>query len=224
MKEFAVHMQCYKNEYAVEKCIEAFRNWYPENKFRLVSDNGSDFTDLATKHNLVFEKKAENITPGGKFGSSSSIMKYLERIYETCKLFDSEWIILFEDDVLTKGRIISFPSTDAAGVSSHPYKPELSALLNNSPSPFKGYGMAGGSIFRREIFIKCYENIDSFHLDDYAKLDPRIIGWGDLPLTFIFQINGYTYSEWSGVDEHASGIYRIGAAFEHNFKTYYGKS
>ena len=54
-----------------------------------------------------------------------------------------------------------------------------------------GYGMCGGSIFKRQTFLDCYQHIDSFNLLDLEKMDPRITGWSDIPLTVFFIINGY---------------------------------
>ena len=210
-------MQCYKNDFAVEKCIESFRRWYPLEDFRLVSDNGSDFSELAKKYNLVFDFKTDNILPKGKFADKNSVLIYLERIYETCVLFDSEWIVLFEDDVLTKGTIIEFPITHAAGISCHSYQIELLRYFNDYHA---GYGMCGGSIFKRETFIKCYKS-GKFNIDELSVLDNRVIGWTDLPLTLLFQVNGYKYSTWKGVEQPSANIYNIGSAFEHDYKKFY---
>ena len=217
MSNFSVHMQCYKNELAVEKCIESFRKWYPNEQFRLVSDNGSDFSELAKRYNLVFDYKSHNILPKGKFANKEDVYIYLERIYETCLLFDSEWIILFEDDVLTKGHIIEYPSTSVAGISNHSYSYPLLQHLNDNNA---GYGMCGGSIFKRKVFIECYER-KNFDIKLLSKLDERVAIWTDLPLTLLFQINEYEYSIWRGVDEPTSGIYKIGSAFQHNYKEFY---
>ena len=217
MNTISVHMQCYKNDFAVEKCIETFRKWYPIAPFRLVSDNGSDFSELSKKYNIVFDFKSDNILPKGKFASKDSVLIYLQRIYETCLLFDTEWIVLFEDDVLTKGTIIEFPTTHAAGISNHSYQIGLLRYFNDSHA---GYGMCGGSIFKRETFIKCYES-EKFNIDELSSLDSRVTGWTDLPLTLLFQVNGYEYSTWRGVEQPSANIYNIGAAFEHDYKKFY---
>jgi hypothetical protein len=52
---------------------------------------------------------------------------------------------------LTKGVIKEFPITDAAGISMHPFSYALDNYLHSilyTNAPF-GYGMCGGSIFKR---------------------------------------------------------------------------
>lgn len=222
MLNFGVHIQCYKNNKAVDYCLEQFRNYYPENPIRLLSDNGDDFDNLVEKYNIFYKKESKNILPKGKINGIDGTYEYLSRINDTCLLFDTEWILLMEEDVLTKGIIKSFPNTEAAGICSHPFHPELEnhlKLKNNNT--ILGYGMCGGSIFKRQTFLDCYQHIDSFNLLELEKMDPRITGWSDIPLTVFFIINGYSYSIWDETEQPSANIYYNNSSFEHDFKKYY---
>ena len=220
---FSVHFQCYKNELAVENAILKFRSFYPNVNMRLVSDNGSDFSNMCLMNSVDFKFENLNILPRGKLTGIESTIEFFRRIYDTCVLYsNSEWILLFEDDVLTKSPIREFPTTDCAGLCSHPLSYELGEYINNINSSCKTvYGMCGGSMFRRKSFMKCFESIDKNQFMYMNTLDNRLLQWTDIPITVLFLINGFQYSEWSCLDQPTSGIKRQFSAFEHNYKELY---
>jgi hypothetical protein len=47
-------LQCYKNPYATYKCIESFRQHYPDSTIVIISDNGYDYTKLAEHFNCIY--------------------------------------------------------------------------------------------------------------------------------------------------------------------------
>lgn len=53
---FGVHFQCYKNNNAVNYCLQQFRMYYPNNPVRLISDNGDDFDNIVEKYKLYYKK------------------------------------------------------------------------------------------------------------------------------------------------------------------------
>ena len=53
--KFAVHYQTWKNEKATQFAIEKFREYFPNEQLRLISDNGSDYSHFIPKYNIDFE-------------------------------------------------------------------------------------------------------------------------------------------------------------------------
>lgn len=233
MENFCVHMQCHKNEKATEFCVYKFREIYPNIPFRLVSDNGSDYSNLSEKYNLNYEfDPKSSFNKSGHFNEFEGMSLYLKRIKDTClKFSDKEWVIIFEEDVLTKRKINKFPDTAAAGLCVNKLRDPLENYIKkiNKKTKTIGYGMCGGSIFKRKEFLNCMDKAESFFDPDSGwsgpallfleTLDKRIVHWGDIALTTFFLINGYDYSVWEELEQSNS---RNGnAAFEHNFKKYY---
>ena len=224
-KSFSVHYQTWKNKKAVHKVLTEFRKYFPNNPIRLVSDNGEKYDDYVEEFRLVYEFKDSNVFPGGKFGKIEQCYEWLDRVNTTCEMFDTEWVVIFEDDVLTQSSEIEFPYSDSGGFIVNPWKQELTQVLkqrNNINLNF-GYGMCGGSIFRRTTFIDCYKKLNEFPLEELSKLDNRIIGWSDTLINCLLQYFGYTYQVWDGMDDMSYPNYtpKEGAVFVHGYKELY---
>ena len=235
MKEntIGVHFQTYKNRNAVDIAISSFRQHYPDTPFRMVSDAGEDFSDLAEKYNCIFDYETENICPKAIFAGHPLILPvcggeadfrgakvWLRRVYDTAKKFDTDWIVLYEDDVYTQGRILEFPNTDAAGAGGGSYGALLGILMSRCQKPnLWQYGMVGGSIFNREFFVNAYEKyIDEFDVKYLASIDDRIGGWSDILINSFIAYSGGNYSVWSGL---GGGNYNPNAPFLHGDKSKY---
>ena len=224
-KSFSVHYQTWKNKKAVHKVLTEFRKHFPNNPIRLVSDNGEKYDDYVEEFGLVYEFKDSNVFPGGKFGKIDQCYEWLDRVNDTCQMFDTDWVVIFEDDVLTQSSKIEFPYSDAGGFIVNPWKPELTRILkdkNNINLNF-GYGMCGGSIFRRTAFLDSYKKLNEFPLEELSKLDDRIIGWSDTLINCLLQYFGYTYQIWDGMDDMSYPNYtpKEGAVFVHGYKELY---
>jgi hypothetical protein len=107
--KFAVHFQVWKNDEATEFAIKTFREHFPKEPIRLISDNGNDYTNFIKKYNLDFDFSDKNIFPKGRFESIEGCYEWLRRVNDTCLKYNTEWILLFEDDVLAKNSNITFP-------------------------------------------------------------------------------------------------------------------
>jgi len=223
--QFSVHYQTWKNKKAVHKVLTEFRKYFPNNPIKLVSDNGETYDDYIDEFKLVYEFKNSNVFPGGRFGKIEDCYEWLSRVNDTCQMFETEWVVIFEDDVLTKSDKIEFPYSDSGGFIVNPWSIELTRVLkqkNNINLNF-GYGMCGGSIFRRTTFIDCYKKLNEFPLEELSKLDNRIIGWSDTLINCLLQYFGYTYQVWDGMDDMSYPNYtpKEGAVFVHGYKELY---
>jgi hypothetical protein len=221
----SAYIQCYSNRTALYKCLNSFRRAYPSEAITLVSDYGEDFSKFADRFHLYYYYSERKADPGnlGKDGAR----EYLRRIYDHCLRAASDYVVILEEDVFTCRRIAQPPSSDCGGPRLIPLSDALIRHLQkiNDTTHSYGYAMCGGSIFDRAAFIKCYEkqNLDFGLLE---ILDDRTIKYGDVLLTVLFLLNGYTYAVWNEVSEikhpwKHMRIYR-NAAFDHANKTWYG--
>ena len=229
-----VHFQTYKNREAVEIAISSFREHYTNAPFRMVSDAGEDFSDLAQKYNCIFDYETKNIYPKAIFAGHPLILPvcggeadyrgakiWLKRVYDTAKLFDTDWIVLYEDDVYTQSKILEFPTTDAGGAPGSRYNAGLLNILYNrcQKQTIWEYGMVGGSIFNREFFVNAYEKyIDEFDVKYLASIDDRVGGWSDILINSFIAFSGGNYNVWSGL---GGGNYNPHAPFLHGDKSKY---
>ena len=201
MQTFAVHYQTWKNEKATEFVLSKFREHFPNERLRLVSDNGSDYTHFISKYNIDFH--FSNISTGSRLKTIDACYTWLERVYDTCTLYDTDWIVIFEDDVITQNNNIIFPQEDSGGMIAWPWQTPLTELLKsrNAKNKLFGYGMCGGSIFRREAFINAYFKIHEFDLNYIASLDNRVVGYSDTLIGCFLQYFGYSYQIWESTDD-----------------------
>lgn len=222
---FSVHHQTYNNRKAVECVLESFRKHFPNENYRLISDNGADFSDMKHQYNIDFELKDKNTFPGGRFQTIQNCYDWLERVNETCELYDTEWIVLFEDDVITQNSEIHFPKEDSGGMPAHPWSSTLTNFLKkrNTKNKEWGYGMCGGSIFKRSAFLSCYEKIDKFDLESLNKMDERVTGFSDTLINVFLQYFGFSYEKWEGMDDMTipGHQYSPSACFIHGNKEFY---
>lgn len=129
--------------------------------------------------------------------------EYFNRLYEACKMLNTEWMIRMEDDVHLRHPIKNFPSTSCAGNHEH-------------------YGMGGGSIFKRQVFIDVYETLPEDWIDKKVQRDPDCAWAADGMLRQMFTEHGHAYSKWVEIIEDWQGS-NPEAAVHHGNKTLYDK-
>lgn len=223
----SVYMQVYNHKRATLEALRSFRHFYRTEPVTVLSDDGEDFASICEAANARYIHASTRTRQGPHHGAGmglDGVLEYLRRIYEHCISVDSDWVVLFDEDVRTLRRIRTFPCTDAAGPRMNPYSPALTQRLVKEfgLKPY-GYGLCGGAIWRRQSYIKAYETNRS--ISQYVRYDNRLDQWSDLPLTLLFQINGYTFSIWSEVSEltHPHSPIVRDSAFDHAYKHWYDK-
>jgi hypothetical protein len=222
----SAYMQCYNHPRAVYETLKAFRGHYPEVGVSLVSDAGYDFKPFAKCFDLRYTHANEQVQPKGYFSGRESAETYLKRVYDHCISETSDWVVLLEEDVITKRRALHFPESACAGARSNPFSEKLTAyfnILRRSENRQFYYGLCGGSCFSRAIFLECYSRNRDLRL--LHLLDDKIYYAPDATLTSLFTLNGYNYSEWAEVSELSWArpewcVMRDGA-FDHANKQYY---
>jgi hypothetical protein len=228
VNNITTHLQVHNNQIAVEECIRRFRLNFPNTPIYLHGDNGYNFAEFQNKFNLKYTHWDINISPKGL--GDDNWYNYLERILLTCKTFPNEWLLFLEEDVNTLHNNIVFPKKDSGGVVGHQFHDNFCLLIlhkypNVNPHDIK-YNMCGGSIVKMDAMVKSIESIikDEYTTDYLNSLDRRITRHGDVLISALLHLNGYSYSEWDGLSETASGIFRSNAVFDHQWKEFYNQT
>jgi hypothetical protein len=135
--------------------------------------------------------------------NTPKMKEYFSRIYEACKILNTDWIIRMEDDVHLRHPIKHLPETTCAG-------------------NYELYGMGGGSIFKRDRFIEIYENLPEDWFEKKIKNDGTYSWAADGLMKQLFTDHGETYSKWVEIIEDWQGD-NPEAAVHHGNKTLYDK-
>lgn len=219
MNNLGAFFQTYKNKKAVEFVIENYRKYYPESPITLISDGGSDFSEIAEKYKCNYIHSFVNLgQPGSqniKINSDYSINPrlafnkeetfiWLNRLYQACKYSvanNSDHILFLEDDVYIKKIISYLPSNDGFSCGENkdnlinPILIEYLEKKYNIIFNVRYYACCGGAIFNAKAFVEKYYFIINFLDKEYdiiQSLDNRF-GWLDLYMHVIHYLIGCKY-------------------------------
>lgn len=193
-------------------CIATVKKYSPESPIHLVTDKSlhlyKKYISLANVIGLPITLRDESCTYIDRADpldiNLPKMQEFFARMYMVCNMLDTKWIVRLEDDVHMRGPIKSFPSTECAG--NH-----------------ESYGMGGGSIFNREVFIKLYEDRGKEYIENKCKADNNKAWAGDGLVREFFTERGYTYSRWEEITEDWDEAHKE-AAFHHGDKSLYDKA
>ena len=228
VNNITAHLQVHRNEIAVEECIRRFRLHFPTTPIYLHGDNGYDFSHFESKFNLKYTHSNINVSPKG-LGNDEWYV-YLERILQTCNEFPNEWLLFLEEDVNTLHSNVIYPTFDSAGIDGHEFQSNfcntiISKYPNINPHTIN-YNMCGGSIVKMDAMVKSIQSVkeNGYTTDYFNALDNRIANHGDVLISALLHLNGYSHSVWEQLSENASGIYRDNAMFDHSWKEFYNET
>jgi hypothetical protein len=225
--KIGVYYSAYQQPRATYECLKSFRKHFPDAPIRLISNNGYDFAKMADffKCDYVYEK-VQTLTekdPWYRFISVESALECLNRVKRTCEKFsDVDWIVTLEDDTLVRGPIKHMPPAPLSGPCTVEFQPAVIEFVHSKYPWLQVYGYSGcgGTIFHRESFLKCMQNIPD--IEEARKLDDRIRWYGDALFTFTFLYNGFENGPaWLDQSEVSCGRGLPDAAFDHQYKVYY---
>jgi hypothetical protein len=172
--------------HSFENCIFNVRKFYPNELIDFYIDSNSnkleEYKNICYKFNVKINIRTNHQGYiNRKDPIEINLPKILEshyRIYNTCKTSTPEWIMLLEDDVLIKRKINHFPKSDCG--------------INRDNVGFLG----GGSVFRRNVFLKIYEDLGEDKLKNIIKHN-HLYSWaGDALKKKIFIDAGASYEKW----------------------------
>jgi hypothetical protein len=172
--------------HSYQNTLKNIRKWYTDESIYIYMDsfrNDLDkYKNVSDEYNCNFIVRDSQMYYINSFESTEvnlpKMMEWLRRIKYTCENANSEWIMLVEDDVLIKRKIQTWPSSDCG--------------KNKHDDGFLG----GGSIFRREVYIKAYESIGEAGLEKLIR-ENHLFSWaGDMTLKALFGSIGASSEKW----------------------------
>lgn len=181
MKTFAAYHQCFKDRKATEFAIQQFREHNPDVPYYLISDAGSDFSDLAEKYNCIWKYDEKNV--GMNYLPPNDALILYNRLVDCFEAVKTDYVLLMEDDVLCRGEIrIEYDFN--LSMSYVPGNPlvlynTIVEKYNSNPN-VNWYGATGGSILNKNIFTeeRCkdliYNFIEKDHISDAGSMDQFI--------------------------------------------------
>jgi hypothetical protein len=187
------------------------RKYSPESPIQLVTDKSLDLCDKYVVLSniiglpiLVRDKPCSYIDRSDKFEINlPKMQEWFDRMYTVCGMLDTKWVVRLEDDVHMRRPILEFPTTPAAGND-------------------KDYGMGGGSIFDREIFMRIYEEDGVEYVNKKCVADNNRAWAGDGLLRQMFTDHNHEYSKWIEITEDWQENNKD-TAFHHGDKSLYNK-
>lgn len=228
---------CSYQSTAWEYVLQSVRKYYPTSPIVLFNDGMSqyDYTEMATKYNCIHIKKEKEICL--HFTNLDDSHEFLQRVFEACKLCNTEWIIHLHPDVICQGKICYEPNAHLAGVSAgsltgisnNHWRPNLlvveNYIRNVHPNiELNGWGWCGGSIMHVNSYFIVYDSIfgenpsvNLQHLHDNTI--PEITKHDDNMIPVLFALNGFIYRIWKDNPEYHRG--QMKGAFLHGYKEHY---
>lgn len=224
--------QAYKNRNATFHAVESFRNFYPDTPYHLCSDNGFDFQDIAETFNCSYKHYDDRIGYDPKWGFGvSGAKKWLKRFHSALLNMECDYIVMMEDDVLIQN-YIDLPEGDifVHNNKGNVIRKEFRDYFSEKYSVTffdEWYGAGGGSIFKRDTFIKNYDRImDIFEIEMQKVFDLKMnrgIGWPDHFMTLFYTMCGKRQVPLSSLTEANKNSDWSNPKYSivHQFKKYY---
>ena len=188
---------CYQDSLhfnAFKFCIENIRKYYPDSPiflYRSLQDNKlEEYKKVCSDYNIILTIRHRHQGYISRFDTmEQNLPKMLEshyRIYHSCINSNSEWVMLVEDDVLIKRAIKRWPNSDCGKNRDH-----------------IGH-CAGGSVFKRQIYIDIYQKLGEDGLATMIQTDHTYSWAGDALKAIIFREHGATEERWVELAEPES--------------------
>lgn len=224
--DFSAYFQCYQNIHATSEALRSFRQFYPNIPLLLVSDGGKDFGNVARQFDCQYHHDKKNIG----YWPCLDMLRWFERLARACISFNTEWVLILEDDVRTRDRISKYPNAHLAGQGgsrgtkvTKQLSPLAQAAIKEKFPATNLFGISGcgGSIFHRTSFLRCFRNLNINGIETWPTDDAGLHGATDIALTFLFLINGYIVRRWLDLSHDTVGNWGPASAFDHQYKAFY---
>jgi hypothetical protein len=171
--------------HSYKNVLENIRKWYSESDIFIYMDSFRDDLDnykkVSDDYNCNFiVRRDEMYYINGHDPTHINLpkmMEWLNRLKYTCENTNSEWIMLVEDDVVVKRKIQRWPVSDV-GTNRNNFRP------------------GGGSIFKREVFLKIYENLGESGLEKIIRQQHTYSWAGDTLIERIFKDANVSNEKW----------------------------
>lgn len=171
-----IYFESYKN------VLNNVRLHYPDSDIFIYMDSFRNdlqkYIEIASKDNCITSIRQNEMFYIHKEDSIEinlpKMVEWIERLKITCENTNADWILLLEDDVIVKRKVLQFPKVECG--TNREY-----------------FRTGGGSIIKREILLNCIKNTD---IPTTIKAIPNTDWAGDLLLEHIFRNNDVKYEKW----------------------------
>lgn len=208
--DFGVFYTCYTEMDAVSKSLELLHEIYPEIPVLLISDGGSDYSSLEDSYpNMKAELSHDSrglipkIRPETYRSEEiqkymiESIFTFLERIDKAIEYCKKPYLLIFEPDVLVRGKLHIDENAHLLGSRVNHYywaKDQINEVFKEIPGsvPIEYYG-AVPTIMKCETFMKVstyFKNNPNF-IKRFCEIDPAFANY-DLFIPVLFSALGYS--------------------------------
>lgn len=157
--EIGAFFQCYKNRTATWHALKAFRDAYPRSTVILMSDNGSDFSDIATEFNAKYFHETESCAPSFDCTDKAKQALCIARWQKYLPLIEEEYFMVLEDDVLVKK---AYEEPFLGTINGNTINTINPRVWKNIPfakiSGKKPYSGHGGSVYHKGRFLHAISN------------------------------------------------------------------
>ena len=232
--KLGVIYQTYNQTGAVFESLRSFRRHFPAVPIRLLSDNGVDVSAIAKYFAAEYIHYSNDLlthVAPYPFQSPSHGIQQLRRMADAARAFvGCEWLLILEDDVFTRGPIKHAPQAPLSGPCTCAFSPALVQYIRQKHPHLQwvyGYSGCGGTILHIPSFLDAVDWPDDElfkSIEAGGALDSRIPRFGDALLSYVFLNAGYSNGPpWLDQSETSQGRGCPDAAFDHQFKIFYGR-
>jgi hypothetical protein len=199
--QIGIFLSCYKENEAVNFCINNIRDHYPHAPIYIASDGGYDFSNVCDSNSTFF--MYEDIlgyvnNPESKEGDKLIFCcrEFLNRIKDAVEYCKTEYIVYYEPDILLRGKIRTDINSDLSGSFANIIHHNVLSLIQkyNPANTNYNFGACGGSLIRTSSLLRILRDTDDVLLKELIYNDKRISNC-DYLLTVLFCIFGYQYLE-----------------------------
>lgn len=235
------YFQCFNNPFATYKALESFRQHYPDAPVLLLSDNGYDYSKMAEHFKCKYIHS--NVSSPYIINYENNDEKYRESAHKLVQRFVNafgdecfngcKYIMLLEDDVKVHRKIderLLEQDADLFGNNPNMFDKNLIREIKRMDKSYdhldeNGYyrwSGHGGSLYKREAFIKYFKNekVVKDVVDACVKFRGTYFSTNicqDMMFSLICNVSGGIIKKLFGHDDH----FVSNTIVQHQFKYYY---
>ena len=242
--DFGVFYTCFTEYESVEYSLDLLYNIYPDIPVYLISDGGSDYSNLSKKFKngkFLLEHDSRGMVP--KINETNwlqpemqkmmidSIFTFLDRVRRSIENNKKPYLLIMEPDVLVRGKLTIKEGTHLLGSRVNHYhwaKDSINKVLEKIQGSVSvtHYG-ATPAIMDVNSFIKVHDFFiaNPSYVGEFCRIDPNFSNY-DILLTVLFAALGYDEVENNELTECLRNMdwENSGHPLLHQFRIYYPRS
>jgi len=231
MQAFGAFLQCYKEPMATYKCLESFRNHYPNSTIILLSDNGYNYEYMAKHFNCIYIHSDENVPLCNKDFSNEryieNVNKIIKRFETAFRLIPEDFVMWLEDDVVINNKITDSFRYDINGFCPNRYNNSMIDGLNQTydfitRGNLYRWSGHGGSVFNKSNLLRYFENKEIINdtLINWKKYNLTDDICHDFFISLLVNLNKGTIGIYNGHNDGFNGL-DVTIDVQHQYKVWY---